>query len=209
MILAVLAPAPGAAQSLGLGRRLDPPRPGAADAEASALPEDDGEEPDRDADGDTDGDWPWAGPQIQLGYTYWKLSDGYGGGDTHAASVEVFLQWPLSELRTGLIGELGGRGYSLGGDDLVARGAIEIGFQLTELVDPVVPYLSLVVSAGAVVGERFDTTVVQGFGGAGLELGAAVRLVRNLHLSASVGYQRLEMDGAAFDVFFLRLGAGL
>jgi hypothetical protein len=60
-----------------------------------------------------------------------------------------------------------------------------------------------------VVGERFETTVAHAFGGAGVELGGEVRVVRNLHLSASLAYHRLEMDGAAFDAFMLRLGLGL
>lgn len=192
------------AQSLGLGRRLDRPEPAAPASNPSGpgAPDGTGDSADR-------AELPWPGPQIQLAYAYWKLADAYGGGDTHSASVEVFLQWPVPQLRTGLLGELGGRDYSLAGDDLVARGALELGFQLTEVLDPIVPHLSLIVSAGGVVGERFETTVAHAFGGAGLELGAALRTVRNLHATASIAYHRFEMDGAAFDVFMLRLGLGL
>jgi hypothetical protein len=198
--LAVLAPVGSAsAQTLGLGRRLGRPLSEAPPTDEPAAAPDEGEDEER----------PWVGPQIQLAYTYWKLADAHGGGDTHSASLEVFLQWPISELRTGVLGELGGRDYSLAGDDLVVRGALELGFQLTELLDPLVPHLSLVVSFGGVVGERFETTVSHAFGGAGVELGAALRMVRNLHLAASLAYHRLEMDGAAFDVFMLRLGLGL
>lgn len=190
--------------SLGrdLGRPL-PRRPEPSPEEAAtpdaATEEAETAEPER----------PWAGPQVQLAYGYWNLSDGYGGGDVHEGALEVFLQTPVEELRLGLLAALGGRDYILGGDDLVARGAVEVGFQLTELIDPLVPHLSLVVSFGAVVGNRFDTTVAYAFGGAGFEIGAALRLVRNLHLSAAFSYQRLEMDGAAFDVFMLRAAVGI
>jgi hypothetical protein len=116
---------------------------------------------------------------------------------------------PVPQLRLGVLGELGAREYTLGGDDFLARAGVEIGFQLPELLEPLVPHLSLVVSGGAVVGKRFESTVSYAFGGAGVEIGAALRLVRNLHLTVSFGYHRLEMDGAAFDVFLFRAGLGL
>lgn len=184
------------AAELGLGRRLGRPLRRAPPPEV----DEDAPVPDRDA---------WLGPQIHLGYSYWKLSDGYGGGDVHAASVEAFIQWPVPELRTGIIGEVGGHDYSLAGDDLSIRGALELGIQLTELIDPVLPHFSVIVSVGALVGERFETTVAYAYAGGGVELGAALRVVRNLHLNAALSYLRLEMDGAAFDVFMFRAGVGL
>ena len=194
-----LLPAAALAQpaALGLGRRLGDP----AHAAPSSTAEEE-EEP-------SDDEGPWAGPQIQMSYAYSKLSDAYGGGDTHSAAFEVFLQWPLSELRTSVLAEAGGRDYALGGDDFVFRAGVGIGFQLTELIDPLVPHISVIATGGAVVGQRFDTSVVYGFGGAGLELGAELRVVRNLHLAASFSYLRLEMDGAAFDLFEVRVGFGL
>lgn len=184
-----------AQESLGMGRRLG--RPSARAPEPEAPPP---AQPDADR---------WPGPQIQLGYGYLKLADGYGGGDAHLADLSVFVQWPVTELRVALRGQVGARDYSLGGDDLLAVASVEIGYQLTGLLDPLVPHASLVVSFGGLVGERFETTVAHGLGGAGLELGAALRLYRNLHLHAAFGYQRWEMDGAAFDVFTFRVGAGL
>ncbi len=194
----VLAPSMVSAQPavLGLGRRLDDPaRPRASTPEETD--EDEAEE------------GPWPGPQIQIGYAYSKLADGYGGGDTHAATFEVFVQWPLSQLRTSVFASAGGRDYALGGDDFVFRGAVAVGFQLTELLDPFLPHLSVIGTGGAVVGERFETSVAYGFGGAGVELGAELRVLRNLHLAAAFSYLRLEMDGAAFDLFELRIGFGL
>ena len=182
---------------LGLGRRLDRPHFHAPPPSA------------QDETSDPEGEEAWAGPQIQLGYSYWKLADAYGGGDVHSAAFEAFVHWPLPELRTGVLAEVGGRDYSLAGDDLVVRGAVELGFQLTRAVEPLVPHISALFSFGAVVGERFETTVAYGFAGGGLELGAALRIVRNFHLAASAAYLRFEMDGAAFDVFMFRVGAGL
>ena len=201
LALALALPATAGAQAaeLGLGRRLDRPLRRAPEPR---------EPPEEEPDGGED-EGPWPGPQIQVGYSYWKLADGYGGGDTHTAAFEVFVHWPVSELRTGVLGEIGGRHYSLAGDDLLFRGAVEIGFQLTEIIEPLVPHISFVGTAGGLVGERFETTVVHAFGGAGIELGAALRVVRNFHLHASLSYLRLEMDGAAFDVFAFRVGAGL
>lgn len=194
-------PAVGSAQAaeLGLARRLDDP---------SGAPRDraDGEADEAD---DEEDDGPWPGPQIQMAYAYSKLADGYGGGDTHSAAFEVFVQWPLSQLRTSVLAAAGGRDYSLAGEDFVFRGALSVGFQLTELLDPFVPHIAVVGTAGAVVGERFETTVADGYGGAGVELGAALRIVRNLHVTATFSYLRLEMDGAAFDLFELRAGFGL
>ncbi|RZO48209.1 MAG: hypothetical protein EVA89_37940 [Sandaracinaceae bacterium] len=196
LILGALA-APAAAQpSLGMGRRLGRPLTRAPEPEAPAEP---ASEPGA----------AWVGPQIQLGYGYLKLADGYGGGDAHLADLSIFVQTPVTELRLAVRGEVGARDYSLGGDDLLAIAGIEIGFQLTEWLEPLVPHISFVVSLGGLVGERFESTVIHGFGGAGLELGLALRLFRNLHLHAALGYQRWEMDGAAFDLFQIRLGAGL
>lgn len=196
LALAALSAPASAQANLGMGRRLGRPLPRAPEpVEApAAAPE------PRDA---------WVGPQIQLGYAHLKLSDGYGGGDAHLADLAIFVQTPVSELRLGLRGEIGARDYSLGGDDLLAIGGLEIGFQLTEWLEPLVPHVSFVVSFGGLVGERFETTVAHAFGGAGLELGVALRLFRNLHLHAAFGYQRWEMDGAAFDLYQIRLGAGL
>ena len=203
VMAAVFIGAPRASAQVSLARQLgDPSAARAPEPEADEEPH---EEPD--ADGPEEG--PWAGPQVQLGYSFLSLSDGYGGGDTHAGWFEVFLRWPPSQLRTGLLAEVGGRDISVAGVDLFARAALEIGFQLTEVIDPVVPYVSVIGTAGAVVGERFETTVAYGFGGGGFEVGAMLRLFRNLHASVAFSYVRLEMDGAGFDVFMFRGGLGL
>ena len=192
------SPRSGPQSSPGLGRQLGRPlrrAPRPTVAVAPPAPE--------------SAEAPWVGPQIQLSYDYFKMHDGWGGGDVHAGGVGVFVQMPVPQLRLGFLGELGSRDFSLGGDDFLARASVEIGFQLTEVLEPLVPHISFVVSGGAVVGKRFETTVSYAFGGAGVEIGAALRLVRNFHLMASFGYHRLEMDGAAFDVFLLRVGLGM
>jgi hypothetical protein len=151
----------------------------------------------------------WPGPQIQLAYDFYRVSDGYGGGDVHAAQVEIFVQLPIREIRLGALGEIGTHGYSLGGDDFLVRAGVEIGAQLPGWIDPIVPFASVLLSIGGIIGQRFETTVADFFGGGGIALGAELRLYRNLHVSLSGAYQRLEMDGAAFDVLMLRLALGL
>lgn len=195
LALAIAAPAGAQRATLGLGRQLgDPARAPATEVEPAA---------------DAAGERPWPGPQIQVSYGYSKLADGYGGGDTHAAALEVFLQWPIPELRTSALVSAGGRDYSLAGEDLLFRAAIAVGAQLPAIIDPLVPHIALVVTTGAVLGERFDTFVAYGFGGGGVELGAALRIFRNLHAALTLSYLRLEMNGAALDVFELRLALGL
>lgn len=151
---------------------------------------------------------PYLGPQIQLGYSFYRMADGYGGGDVNAGSVGIYIKMPIPELRLGLIGELGVHDYSLGEDGLIVRGAIDVGFQLVRLLDPLVPHASFIISFGTIVGERFDTTIAYAFGGAGIALGAELRLVRDLHIGLEGSYLRHEMDGAAFDVFMLRILLG-
>lgn len=151
----------------------------------------------------------WPGPQIQLGYSFYRLADGYGGGDVSAGGAQIFVQLPFPELRAGLLVEAGARDYVLGGDDLLVRGALELGYQLAHRLDPFVPHVAALFSAGAVVSKRFESTIAHAFGGGGIALGGELRVYRNLHLGIQVSYQRLEMDGAGYDVFMLRLVAGL
>ncbi|MFK7987067.1 MAG: hypothetical protein AB8I08_13670 [Sandaracinaceae bacterium] len=185
------------AQSIGLGRRLGDP------TEASETePPDEREPPPEEGSS-------WVGPQVGLHYSYLRLADGWGGGDTQAGGMTGFVQWPVSELRTGLLFEMGSRDNARSADDLVMRGALEIGFQLTELADPVVPHISAVVTVGGVVGERFETTVAHAFGGGGVEAGVSLRVFGTLHLDATFGYLRMEMNGAAYDTFLFRATLGL
>ncbi|MGE0788704.1 MAG: hypothetical protein AB7S26_23735 [Sandaracinaceae bacterium] len=196
----VAASASGQENGDGLGHALDRPLPTAPERPA---PTEEEPAPTEEPVG------PFVGPQIQLGYGYTKLADGFGGGDAHTAALHVFLQWPIHPLRTGLVAEIGSRDYSLGGDDLFTRGALEVGVQLPELIDPLVPHLSAILSVGVLVGERFETTVTHVFGGGGIELGAELRIFRNFHATASIAYQRMELAGAGFDLFMLHLGLGL
>ena len=152
---------------------------------------------------------PPQGPQIQLGYGYYRLSDGHGGGDVHAGGLEVLIPLPVRQLRVGLVGELGARDYSLGGDDFIVRGGVELGLQLPDLFEPFIPHVAVLGSVGGVIGQRFETTVTHVFGGAGIALGGELRIYRNLHVGAQGSYQRMEMEGASYDVFMLRLYAGL
>lgn len=216
VVLACLAAEPALAQDLGdaLGdpgtgeRAVRRSRPRRARGLAAALGDpaarraprpERREEPSR----------PWAGPQVQLSYVFSRLTDGYGGGDTHAAELSVFIQLPISEIRLGIHGGLGAHDFALGGDDLIGLAALEVGFQLTTLLEPFVPHLSLIVAFGGLVGERFDTTVAHGFGGAGVALGGEIHLIRNFHIGLELAYLRLEMDGAAFDVPMIRIVMGL
>ncbi|HEY8432029.1 MAG TPA: hypothetical protein VIL20_26815 [Sandaracinaceae bacterium] len=184
---------PPRAERGGLGRRLGVPHVRAsAPAEPPRAPE-----------------RPWTGPQFQLGYAFYRVSDGYGGGDVHAGGIAVHLPIPVPELRLALDAELGARDYSLGGDDLLARGSVEIGARLVGLLDPFVPHAVAIATFGGIVAKRFETTVTDAFGGGGLGLGGELRLYRNLHAGFQIAYLRLEMDGAAYDVLQLRLFAGL
>ena len=200
------SPAAAQAPSLGVGRDLGDPS-GRDEPTEPTEPTEPGEG-DAEEDGGDEA-FDWNGPQIQLGYEYWKLADGYGGGDTHLGWIEIFIHWPIRMLRTSVLAEMGGRDFSLAGDDFVARAAISVGFQLTDYLDPFVPHVAVLGTGGAIVGTRFDTTIAYAFGGAGIELGASLRIVRNLHATMSFSYMRLEMDGAAFDLFAFRAGLGL
>jgi hypothetical protein len=150
----------------------------------------------------------WPGPQIQLGYQYWRLDDGWGGGDVHAANVGVFLQWPEQHVRSAIWAELGSRDYSLGSQDLLGRGWIEIGAQFPEL-DPLLLHVSALGTLGGLVGQRFETTVAYGLGGVGFEAGAELHIFRSFHAGLDFGYLRLSMNGVSFHAFFLRLTLGL
>lgn len=197
LTLAVWVPGGANAQSLSMGRRLGNPAPdGRVDTAR-----------DEPAAAASEGAWP--GPRVGLDYTYLRLADGWGGGDTHAAGIAAFLQWPVSELRTGLRFEMGGRDNTRSSADIYARGALEVGVQLTGLLDPIVPHLSGVLTVGGIVGERFETTVAHAFAGGGVELGVTLRLVETLHVDATFGYLRLEMNGAAYDAFLFRAQLGL
>jgi hypothetical protein len=188
--------APAAAQ---WSDALDPPLPRPAE-EATPTPVDEDEDED---------EVPFAGPRVQLGYAFYGLADGFGGGDVHAGHVAVFIGLPLPQLRFGVNLEFAGRDYSLGGGDLILRGEGEIGVQLPGLIDPVVPFVSGLGTGGVLLGERFETNISYALGGGGVRLGVEVALFRNLHLHASFAYLRVEMDGAAFDLFQLRLAVGL
>ena len=187
---------PVEAQSAHLGRRLASPLENAgmsSDARAAT-----GEQ-----------EAPWAGPQIQMSYEFFQLADGWGGGDAHLGGLTVFVQWPVSELRTAVGAGLGSRGYQLGGNDFAWRANAEVGFQLTELLDPLLLHLSVVATVGGIIGERFETTLTHTFGGPGVELGAELRLFRHLHVGLTLGYHRWEMSGAAYDVVLVRGVVGL
>lgn len=224
LALALACLAPSAPVEAQLGRALGDPATGASTEREVGSADEPSEEPslaralddpDRVLEREAPPSPPsepvtlWPGPQIQLGYSFYRISDGHGGGDVNAGGAEIFVQLPVPELRAGLLLEVGARDYALGGDDLVVRGAVELGFQLAHLLDPFVPHVSFLVSFGGVVAERFESTVAHAFGGAGLALGGELRVARNLHLGAQASYQRLEMNGAAYDVVMIRLLAGL
>ena len=147
------------------------------------------------------------GPRVFFGYGFFRLADGHGQGQVHAAQFGGYA--PLGRLRLGAYGELGVRRYALGSDDLLIRGAIEAGYQHLRGLGPLVPYVALEASAGVVLGQRFSTTQSDRLLGLGIVVGADLRLFRTLHAGLTFGYVRMAVGDLAHDVWLLRLRFGL
>lgn len=150
---------------------------------------------------------PWNGPRVELGYSYYVLGDGFGGGGVNAVSFGGYL--PTGKLRLGLLGEAGVRDYTLGSDDAVVRGTLVAGWQGVGLTRYFVPYVQAVASAGFVLGQRFATTFVDPLFGLGVEIGVEVNPVRTLHFGASLAHVRADLDGLAYALWVVRLFVGL
>lgn len=150
---------------------------------------------------------PWNGPRVELGYSYYVLGDGFGGGGVNTFSFGGYL--PTGRVRLGLIGEGGVRDYALADDDAIVRGTLVVGWQGVGLVDYVMPYIAAVASAGFVIGQRFATTFVDALFGLGVEIGFEVNPVRTLHFGASLAHVRADLGGLAYGLWVLRIFAGL
>ncbi|RLB57358.1 MAG: hypothetical protein DRJ42_00675 [Deltaproteobacteria bacterium] len=159
-----------------------------------------------EGDDPQDGEEPWSGPAVELGYTHFQLPDGFTGGSVNAGSFGGYL--PTGPIRVGARAEIGTRGYSLGSDDAVVRGAILGGYQYLGWL-PFAPYAAATVSVGVVFGQRFSTPEAWAFGGGGIEVGADLVMVRNLWIGLSFGYERVSMAGFGFDLWVFRLRLGL
>lgn len=150
----------------------------------------------------------WQGPRVELGYSRYRLSDGYGGGLVQGFNFGGYL--PTGAARLGMYGELAVRDYSLGQtQDAIVRAAVMAGYQQWKGLGPFVPYVVAVGTGGVLFGKRYHTPVSQTLWGAGLELGADVALVRHLWAGASFSWLRITMRGLHWDLYLIRLRVGL
>jgi hypothetical protein len=191
--------APPNAQPATLADALSPPRPGIHRSDTPPSS-------DTDTEADPNDSRPFAGPAVELGYTHYNLSDGYGGGDVHAGTFGGFL--PFGPIRLGGWAELGARSYALADDDLLIRANIIVGYQYLGFL-PFAPYAGATATVGVAIGQRFRSSETWGFGGGGLEVGAELVLVRNLWVGVSLGYQHVAMVGSGFDLWVFRVRFGL
>lgn len=150
---------------------------------------------------------PWRGPRVDLGYVLYDLPDGWGGGLVQAGSLAGYL--PTGHLRLGMYVDGGVRDYALGPDDAVLRATLFAGYQDLGRISWFLPYLVGTVTGGVLVGKRFNTTVVDGMAGIGMEAGAEVNPIRSLHMGVAFGGTWLMMDGLHYGTWTFRVFVGL
>ena len=160
------------------------------------------EEPPSEPEGE-----PWKGPSVEFAYATYVFADGHGAGRAHSFQFGGFI--PLRWLRLGGRAEFGSRQYTLGQDDLVARGALTIGYQELERLGPFSPYAAMVGTVGVLLGNRFHTPVSRVIRGLGLEIGANVNVVQNLFVGFGAVYLRMSADGFGYNLWVLRVTIGL
>ncbi len=175
----------------------DQPVSGGAQAELDKLDRGAGDEEDN----------AWDGPRLEVGYEYFDLSDGHGGGATHMAMFGGFLPI-VPQLRAGLSLMGGIRDYAYEDNDLFFGARAIVGYQYTDW-NGVLPYLGGTLMGGAVIGERFTSSVAFGLIGLGVEAGLDVRLVNSFYAGFGLGYTRADMAGLAHDLLIVRLRIGL
>lgn len=151
----------------------------------------------------------WTGPRVEIGYSYYVLEDGYGGGDTHSGVFGGYIPLKAHWIRLGGSVEVGARAFALAGDDLVLRASIVAGYQFTEFDWPVVPFVQAVGTLGGYFGKRFHTPFSSFLGGGGIELGVNIPIVLPLAVGVSGSWQRLSHQGIADDVWTLKLVTSL
>lgn len=147
------------------------------------------------------------GPRVALSYRLYSLRDDLGGRRVHTGGFAGFL--PTRFIRAGGGVEGGIRTHEFGEQQGVVSGNLFVGYQHLRDLGPVVPYLVALGELGVVLQKRFHTPQSQGYRGAGLELGADVKLVRSLYMGLGVSFMLYTMDGLAYDTFGLRLSIGL
>lgn len=146
-------------------------------------------------------------PHVAVGYSYYVLSDGYGGGDVHAGTFGGFI--PLESLRLGGRAEFGARDYSLGGTDIVLSATGSIGYQHLAAGWRFVPFVAVVGTIGGVFSNRFDTPLADALYGAGLEIGVDAVISAPLFGEVAFSYQRVSNGGLSDNLFIAHLGVGL
>jgi hypothetical protein len=147
------------------------------------------------------------GPRVALSYRLYSLRDDLGGRRVHTGGFAGFL--PTRFIRAGGGVEAGIRTHEFGAQQGVVSGNVFVGYQHLRDLGPVVPYLVALGELGVVLQKRFHTPLSEGYRGAGLELGADVKLVRSLYMGLGVSFMLYTMDGLAYDTFGLRLSIGL
>jgi hypothetical protein len=147
------------------------------------------------------------GPRVGLSYRLYSLRDDLGGRRVHTGGFAGFL--PTRFIRAGGGVEAGIRTHDLGERQGVVSGNVFVGYQHLQGLGPVVPYVCALGELGVVLQKRFHTPLSEGYRGAGLELGADVKLVRSLYMGLGVSFMLYTMDGLAYDTFGLRLSVGL
>jgi hypothetical protein len=147
------------------------------------------------------------GPRVALSYRLYSLRDDLGGRRVHTGGFAGFL--PTRFIRAGGGVEAGIRTHEFGEQQGVVSGNVFVGYQHLRDLGPLVPYLVALGELGVVLQKRFHTPQSEAYRGAGLELGADVKLVRSLYMGLGVSFMLYTMDGLAYDTFGLRLSIGL
>lgn len=150
---------------------------------------------------------PWHGPRVELGYEYFYLSDGRGSGATHALAFGGFFP-VIPQFRVGLSLMGGSRDFSYEENDLFLGARAIAGYQHVGW-DRVMPYIGGTLMGGVILGERFNSAIVDGLLGIGIEAGLDVRIVNSFYAGLGLGYTRADVDGLAHDLLILRLRVGL
>jgi hypothetical protein len=147
------------------------------------------------------------GPRVALSYRLYSLRDDLGGRLVHTGGFAGFL--PTRFIRAGGGVEAGIRTHELDERQGVVSGNLFVGYQHLRGLGPVVPYACALGELGIVLQKRFHTPLSEAYRGAGLELGADVKLVRSLYMGVGVSFMLYTMDGLAYETFGLRLSIGL
>jgi len=178
-----------------------PPRP-RGQAEDLAAPPPPGPRPPAERPFAAD----WEGPRVAVGWSRYALADGFGAGNVD----EIFLAgWAaVHPVRLSFEGAWGLRDYRFGRSDLLLRLAGGLGYELREVLGPVVPYAMATFSVGFLVAERFTVADVAALGGGGVEIGADLHVYAGLFLGVGLAYQRLRASDTPYDAWALRVRVG-